>query len=161
MDAILAEVARLRARYVTVTGGEPLAQKGCLALLSSLCDADLQVSLETSGALDIAAVDPRVMLVMDLKTPGSGEVAHNLWSNIPHLKPIDQIKFVICDRQDYDWSRNLLREHNLEQVCEVLFSPSYGQLPARELADWVVADNLPVRFQLQLHKILWGEEHGR
>ena len=161
IDAILAEVARQGVRHVCVTGGEPLAQKRCLALLQRLCDAGYEVSLETSGAIDIAPVDPRVSRVMDIKTPGSGEVARNLWSNLEHLTPHDQIKFVLCSRADYDWAVHELRERALERHCEVLFSPSFGQLAPRELADWIVADRLPVRFQLQLHKILWNDEPGR
>lgn len=148
-------------RHVCVTGGEPLAQKNCLPLLAQLCDAAYTVSLETSGAIDISAVDPRVIRILDLKTPGSGEAGRNLWSNLAHLTPQDQIKFVLCDRADYDWSRSVLTEHGLAQKHTVLFSPSHEQLPARTLADWIVADRLPVRFQIQLHKILWGLEPGR
>ena len=161
IDAILDEVARHGVRHVCVTGGEPLAQKRCVALLQRLCDAGYDVSLETSGAIDIAPVDTRVSRVVDIKTPGSGEVAKNLWSNLDHVTAHDQIKFVICDRADYDWAVGQLRERGLDRRCEVLFSPSYGQLPPRELADWIVADRLPVRFQLQLHKILWNDEPGR
>lgn len=161
IDAILAEVARHGARHVCVTGGEPLAQKRCIDLLARLCEAGYDVSLETSGAIDIAAVDPRVARVVDLKTPGSGEQARNLLQNIALLTARDQVKFVLCDRADYEWARGMLREHDLAARCEVLFSPSYGQLPARELADWILEDQLPVRFQIQLHKILWGEEQGR
>jgi 7-carboxy-7-deazaguanine synthase len=148
-------------RHVCVTGGEPLAQKRCVVLLERLCDAGFEVSLETSGAIDIAPVDARVSRVLDLKTPGSGEVARNLWSNLEHVTGHDQIKFVICDRTDYDWAVAQLRQHDLAARCEVLFSPSFAQLPARTLADWIVADRLPVRFQLQLHKILWNDEPGR
>jgi len=161
IDAILAEVARHGVRHVCVTGGEPLAQKRCLVLLERLCDAGYEVSLETSGAIDVSAVDPRVSRVVDLKTPGSMEVARNLWSNIPLLGARDQVKFVICDRADYDWARGMLAEHALVDRCEVLFSPSYDQVPARELAEWIIADRLPVRFQMQLHKQLWGEERGK
>ncbi len=161
IDAILEEVARHGARRVCVTGGEPLAQKRCIDLLRRLCDAGYDVSLETSGALDIAAVDPRVARVVDLKTPGSGEQARNRMENIALLTARDQVKFVICDRADYDWALATLREHDLSARCEVLFSPSYHQLPARELADWMLADRAPARFQIQLHKILWGEEAGR
>jgi 7-carboxy-7-deazaguanine synthase len=160
-DAILDEVARYGVRHVCVTGGEPLAQKRCVVLLERLCDAGFEVSLETSGAIDIAPVDARVSRVLDLKTPGSGEVARNLWSNLEHVTGHDQIKFVICDRTDYDWAVAQLRQHDLAARCEVLFSPSFAQLPARTLADWIVADRLPVRFQLQLHKILWNDEPGR
>jgi len=161
LDAILAEVARHGARHVCVTGGEPLAQKRCLELLQRLCDAGYEVSLETSGALDIGAVDPRVSRVMDLKTPGSGEMARNRLQNIPLLTAHDQVKFVLCDRSDYDWALSMLREHDLPARCEVLFSPSYGQLPPRELAQWMLDDHAPARFQIQLHKVLWGEEQGR
>ena len=161
IDAILAEVARLGARHVCVTGGEPLAQKRCLALLEKLCDAGYVVSLETSGALDIAGVDARVSRVLDIKTPGSGEVQRNLWTNLALLTARDQVKFVICSRADYDWARAVVAEHRLPEVCDVLFSPSATQLAARELADWIVADRLPVRFQVQLHKLLWGEEPGK
>ncbi len=161
IDAIVAEVLSHRVRHVCVTGGEPLAQRRCLVLLQKLCDAGLEVSLETSGALDIAEVDPRVVRVVDVKTPGSGEVARNLWRNLALLQPKDQVKFVICSREDYDWSRAVLAEHDLPARCEVLFSPSFSEISARELADWIVADRLPVRFQLQLHKQLWGDESGR
>ena len=161
IDAILAETARHGVRHVCVTGGEPLAQKRCLVLLEHLCDAGYEVSLETSGALDVSAVDPRVSRVMDLKTPGSMEVSRNLLSNIPLLGARDQVKFVICDRADYDWARGVLTEHSLADRCEVLFSPSYDQMPARDLAGWIIADRLPVRFQMQLHKQLWGEERGK
>jgi 7-carboxy-7-deazaguanine synthase len=161
IDAILAEVARHGAKHICVTGGEPLAQKRCIELLKRLCDAGYDVSLETSGAIDIAAVDPRVARVVDLKTPGSGEQARNLLQNIALLTPRDQVKFVLCDRVDYEWARDMLRDHDLSARCEVLFSPSYAQLPARELAEWILEDQLPVRFQIQLHKILWGEEAGR
>jgi 7-carboxy-7-deazaguanine synthase len=161
IDAILAEVARHGVRHVCVTGGEPLAQKRCTVLLEKLCDAGYAVSLETSGAIDIANVDTRVSRVLDLKTPASGEMHRNLLSNLPRLTPHDQVKFVICDRDDYEWARAMLAEHALAERCEVLFSPSYGQQPARELAEWIIADRLPVRFQVQLHKVLWGEETGR
>ncbi len=158
---ILDRVAAYRPRYVCVTGGEPLAQPGCLPLLSQLCDAGYQVSLETSGALDVSEVDPRVSRVVDLKTPGSAEVGRNLYSNIALLGPQDQVKFVLCSRADYDWARFKLDEYGLaERVGEVLFSPSHAELDARELADWIVADNLPVRFQLQLHKYLWDDQPG-
>jgi 7-carboxy-7-deazaguanine synthase len=161
IDAILEEVSRFRTRHVCVTGGEPLAQKRCIDLLARLCDAGYEVSLETSGALDIGAVDPRVSRVMDLKTPGSGEQARNRLENIQLLTAHDQLKFVLCDRADYDWALTMLREHDLPARCDVLFSPSYGQLQAPELAEWMLADQVPARFQLQLHKILWGEEIGR
>lgn len=161
IDAIVDEVARHGVRHVCVTGGEPLAQKRCLDLLRRLCDAGHVVSLETSGALDIADVDPRVSRVLDIKTPGSGEVARNRWENLPLLTAHDQIKFVICDRADYDWARAVLAEHRLDARCDVLFSPSKDQVAAHELADWIVADRLPVKFQLQLHKLLWGDAPGR
>lgn len=161
LDAIETEVARHQARHVTVTGGEPLAQPGCLPLLTRFCDAGYEVSLETSGALDIAAVDPRVSKVMDLKTPGSGEVARNRWQNLEHLLPHDQIKFVLCDRADYEWAREQLRQHRLAERCEVLFSPCHDRLAAAELAQWILDDHLPVRFQIQLHKYLWGDQPGR
>lgn len=160
IDDIVAEVAGHGVRHVCVTGGEPLAQKRCLQLLERLCEAGFDVSLETSGALDIGPVDPRVSRVVDLKTPGSGEVARNRWQNIALLGPDDQVKFVICDRADYEWARGIVAEHALDRRCEVLFSPSYGQLDGRQLADWILADRLPVRFQMQLHKILWGEAPG-
>jgi len=161
LDDILQEVTRYNTRHVTVTGGEPLAQKPCLNLLSRLCDAGYQVSLETSGALDVSAVDSRVVKVMDIKTPGSGEVDKNLDSNLQYLSSQDQVKFVMSDRQDYDWAVALLQQHALADKCEVLFSPVHGQLEARQLADWILADQLPVRFQIQLHKLLWGDEPGR
>jgi 7-carboxy-7-deazaguanine synthase len=161
IDAILAEVAKHGARHVCVTGGEPLAQKRCIALLRRLCDAGYIVSLETSGAIDISEVDPRVSRVVDIKTPGSGEVARNRWDNLPLLTPHDQVKFVICSRADYEWARDVLAEHRLHERCDVLFSPSHAQVKPRELADWIVEDHLPVRFQMQLHKALWGEEPGR
>lgn len=161
IDTILAEVARHGVRHVCVTGGEPLAQKRCLLLLEKLCDAGLDVSLETSGAIDIAGVDPRVSRVVDLKTPASLEMHRNLLSNLPLLTAHDQVKFVICDRADYDWARGMVAEHALADRCEVLFSPSFDQLPPRELAEWILADRLPVRFQMQLHKQLWGDAQGR
>ena len=148
--------------HVTVTGGEPLAQPGALSLMVALADAGLSVSIETSGALSVADVDPRVIKVIDLKTPGSGEVQRNLWENMRHLNAHDQIKFVVCDRADYDWARMRCDEHNLyAQVTDVLFSPSHHQLASRDLADWIVADRLPVRMQVQLHKLLWGDIPGR
>jgi 7-carboxy-7-deazaguanine synthase len=161
LDAILSRVSGFATPYVTVTGGEPLAQKGCLVLLSALCDAGYRVSLETSGALDICRVDPRVVRVMDLKTPASGEVERNRYENLECLQPQDQVKFVICDRGDYEWSREQLYRHQLSTHCEALFSPAFGQQDATELAEWILADRLPVRFQVQLHKILWGNEPGR
>jgi 7-carboxy-7-deazaguanine synthase len=161
IDAILAEVGKHGARHVCVTGGEPLAQKRCIALLRRLCDAGYIVSLETSGAIDIGDVDPRVSRVVDIKTPGSGEVARNRWDNLPLLTPHDQVKFVLCSRSDYEWACDVLAEHRLHERCDVLFSPSYAQVKPRELADWIIEDHLPVRFQMQLHKALWGEEPGR
>jgi len=161
IEAILAEVEGHGVRHVCVTGGEPLSQKRCLALLSRLCDAGYAVSLETSGAIDIGDVDPRVSRVVDIKTPGSGEVARNCWENLALLTPRDQVKFVICSRTDFEWARDTVAEHQLDRRCEVLFSPSHAQVSARELADWIVAGKLPVRFQMQLHKQLWGEEPGR
>lgn len=160
-DEILARVAATGLTRVCVTGGEPLAQRACLPLLAGLCDAGYQVSLETSGALDIAPVDPRVTVVMDLKAPGSGESGRNLMSNIEHLKPTDQVKFVIADRADYEWACRTVDELGLSARCSVLFSPAWGMQAADELADWVVADRVPVRFQLQLHKVLWGDQAGR
>lgn len=161
LDDILEQVAAYRPRHVCVTGGEPLAQPNCIPLLARLCDAGYEVSLETSGALDISAVDTRVSRVLDLKTPGSAEVVRNRYENIAQLTPNDQVKFVICSREDYDWAVSKLIEYRLEQRAgEVLFSPSHHQVDARQLADWIVADNLPVRLQLQLHKILWNDEPG-
>ena len=161
LEAICARVASFKPRYVCVTGGEPLAQPNCIPLLARLCDAGYRVSLETSGAMDIAPTDPRVSRVVDLKTPGSAEVSRNLYSNIAALTANDQVKFVICSREDYDWSVSKLIEYRLdERVGEVLFSPSHQQVSARELAEWIVVDNLPVRFQMQLHKILWNDEPG-
>jgi 7-carboxy-7-deazaguanine synthase len=161
IDAILAEVARYQSRHVCVTGGEPLAQKRCTELLNRLCDAGYSVSLETSGAVDIRLADTRVSRVMDLKTPGSGEAERNLWSNLEALTPHDQVKFVICSRADYEWACERLREHDLSARCEVLFSPSWGEVDPGELAGWILADRLQVRFQLQLHKLLWGDVPGR
>jgi 7-carboxy-7-deazaguanine synthase len=160
LSAIVAEVAGFGTRYVCVTGGEPLAQPNCLVLLSMLCDAGYTVSIETSGALDIARVDPRVVIVMDLKTPSSGESARNRWENVPRLKSNDQLKFVISDRADYEWAVRAVGEHGLASRCLVLFSPAWGVLEARLLAEWILADRLPVCFQVQLHKYLWGEAHG-
>jgi len=161
LEAIVAEVQRYPTHYVTVTGGEPLAQKACLPLLSRLCDLGYEVSLETSGALDIAEVDVRVIKVVDIKTPGSKEDAKNKWENLAHLLPHDQIKFVICDQTDYEWSKSILSRYHLTERCQVLFSPSFHQLKANELADWILRDQLSVRLQIQLHKYLWGEVPGR
>lgn len=160
-DAVMARVAELEVPRVTVTGGEPLAQKTCLALLERLCDQGFDVSLETSGAIDIGPVDPRVARIVDVKTPGSGEVARNLWSNLDLLRPSDELKFVVCDRADYEWTRDLLAEHALHRRCPVLLSPVHGRLEPRQLADWILEDRLPVRLQVQLHKLLWGEQPGR
>ena len=161
LEHILHEVAGYDTRYVTVTGGEPLAQKACLLLLTVLADRGYSVSLETSGALDVSNVDARVSRIVDIKTPGSGEVEKNRWENLVHLNARDEIKFVICDEPDYGWARDILAERKLDRVCAVLFSPSYGQLSASALAEWVLRDRLPVRLQVQLHKVLWGEEPGR
>jgi len=161
VDEVLSQVASYGARFVCVTGGEPLAQPNCAQLLARLCDAGYRVSLETSGAMDIRGLDPRVERVMDWKTPGSGEASRNLLSNLTVLTAQDQIKLVLCDRADYEWAKYALIEHGLAERCEVLFSPSHGQLDARELAEWILADRLPVRFQIQLHKYLWGNERGR
>jgi 7-carboxy-7-deazaguanine synthase len=160
-DDILTEARRHATPWVCVTGGEPLAQKRCAELLQRLCDEGFQVSLETSGAVDIAAVDPRVSRVMDLKTPGSGEALKNHWSNLDELRANDQIKFVICSRADYEWARAQLRDRGLDSLCPVLFSPAWGQLEAHDLAEWILEDHLPVRLQLQLHKLLWGDVPGK
>lgn len=160
-EQVLQQVRGHGVRHVCVTGGEPLAQKSCIPLLRALCDAGYTVSLETSGAIDVSAVDPRVVKVLDIKTPASGEIARNRWENLPLLTPQDQIKFVICSEDDYRWAKDIVTEHRLGERCTVLFSPSQDQLPARTLADWIVADRLPVRFQMQLHKLLWGGEAGR
>ncbi len=161
MTDILATVRGYATRHVTVTGGEPLAQRACLELLTALCDAGHETSLETSGALDVAAVDARVVKVVDIKTPGSGEVQRNLYSNLAILNAHDQVKFVLCHRADYEWARAKMLEFDLTARCEVLFSPSHHALPASQLADWILEDRLPVRFQLQLHKLLWGDVAGR
>ena len=161
LTEILDKVASYNPRYVCVTGGEPLAQRECSPLLTLLCDLNYKVSLETSGALPVDNVDARVVKVMDLKTPGSGEVGRNRWENIPFLTAQDQIKFVICSREDYEWARFKVDEHQLDsKVAEVLFSPSFGQIEPLKLAEWILADNLPVRFQLQLHKLLWNDVAG-
>jgi 7-carboxy-7-deazaguanine synthase len=160
-QAVLEEVASFSPRYVTVTGGEPLAQKACWPLLSALCEQGYEVSLETSGAISVADVDPRVVKVLDLKTPASGELQRNDYSNMALLTEHDQVKFVICDRADYDWARFKIDEYGLMgRVGEVLFSPSFGQQNATELADWMLADNLQARLQLQLHKLLWNDAAG-
>jgi 7-carboxy-7-deazaguanine synthase len=161
LQEILTEVKKYNTNYITVTGGEPLAQKNCIALLALLCDQGYDVSLETSGALDISLVDPRVSRVMDLKTPSSKEETKNHYDNIPLLTKHDQLKFVLCDRNDYDWAVEKIKEYNLTSRCEVLFSPGHHQLKAKDLADWILEDQLNVRFQLQLHKLLWNDEPGR
>ena len=161
LASILEQVAGYQPQYICVTGGEPLAQPNCLPLLKQLCDAGYSVSLETSGAMPLDEVDTRVSRVMDLKTPDSGEVDKNRWENIPLLQPHDQVKFVLCSRGDYEWAKFKLDEYRLaERVDDVLFSPSFGQLEPRQLADWIVEDNLPVRFQIQIHKLLWGDAPG-
>lgn len=161
LDDILTQVAHYRPRYVTVTGGEPLAQKNCLPLLVALCDQGYEVSLETSGAISLVGVDSRVVKVMDIKTPGSGESAKNCWENLDLLGSKDQIKVVLCHRDDYEWFRDIANTHGLFERCEVLVSPSHTELEPRELAEWVLEDRLPVRFQLQLHKYLWNDARGR
>ena len=161
IEDVLAEVARFPTRYVCVTGGEPLAQKTCLPLLKALCDADYDVCLETSGALDIAAVDPRVARIMDLKAPSSGESAKNLLSNIADLRPADEVKIVIASRADYDWAKGIMSAHQLSTRCDVVLSPVAGQLDPTELAEWILADGLAVRFQIQLHKLLWSDARGK
>lgn len=158
---ILEEVARHGAHYVTVTGGEPLAQKNCIELLRALCDAGYDVSLETSGALDVSAVDARVVKVLDIKAPGSGEVERNLWANLEYLHVHDEIKLVLSDEADYGWAKQVLKGHALDRKCAVLFAPVQGKLAPAALADWILRDHLPVRMQVQLHKLLWGDERGR
>jgi len=160
-DAIMEEVRSYGARHVCVTGGEPLAQPNCIALLKRLCDAGFQVSLETSGAMDVAAVDSRVSRVIDVKTPDSNESSRNRIDNFAELTPRDQLKFVIGSRGDYDWSKSFIAEHALAQRCQILFSPSYNRLSPTTLAEWILEDRLPVRFQLQLHKVLWGDVPGK
>jgi len=161
INDILREAARYRTKYVTVTGGEPLAQKSCPDLLRLLCDEGYQVSLETSGALDISGVDERVARIVDIKTPGSGEAERNRLENLSGLMAHDQTKFVICDRRDYEWARDMLHDMQLNERCEILFSPSHGQLDAALLAGWILEDQLPVRLQIQLHKYLWGDVPGK
>lgn len=161
LTQIMEEVQRQGAHYVTVTGGEPLAQKQCITLLSALCNAGYSVSLETGGAMDASGVDARVVKVLDIKTPGSGEVEKNVWRNLELLNPHDEIKFVLCDEDDYHWAVNIMKQHALAEKCTVLFSPVNGQLDPAQLADWILRDQLPVRLQVQLHKILWGNERGR
>jgi 7-carboxy-7-deazaguanine synthase len=161
LDAAVERIAAFGCDQITVTGGEPLAQESCLQLLTSLCDKDYLVSLETSGAVDISAVDPRVTKVMDIKTPGSGEAEKNLFSNITHLTRSDQIKFVICDEADYIWAKDIIQQNSLETISEILMLPAYGEQNPTELAEWILADRLPVRFQMQLHKQLWGDAKGK
>ena len=160
-EDLLQQVTQYSPRYVCVTGGEPLAQKDCLKLLADLCDLGYQVSLETSGSLDISEVDDRVIRVMDLKTPASGEVDKNRYENIDLLSTKDQLKFVLCDEPDYQWAKQMLDEYQLSGRCEILFSAAEGQLKPDMLADWIIRDQLPVRMQVQLHKILWGGGEGR
>lgn len=159
-EEILARVAIYKAQYVCVTGGEPLAQKGCHQLLKMLCDAGYQVSIETSGAIDISQVDQRVSVIMDIKTPGSGEASKNLWSNVAALSAKDEVKFVLVDRADYDWAKQVIADYDLNSKCPVLFSPVYKTLPPDQLAAWVLQDHLRVRMQVQLHKVIWGEKAG-
>ena len=160
IESVLQEVAQYQARYITVTGGEPLAQAECHDLLTVLCDQGYEVSLETGGAIDISKVDPRVCVVLDIKTPDSGEEKNNTYENLGYIKKTDLLKFVICSEQDYQWSKQKLQTLSLSDKCEVLFSPSAEQLSATDLADWVVRDRLPVRLQIQLHKYLWGNQQG-
>jgi len=160
IDQVVEAVAAHATRHVCVTGGEPLAQPNCARLVGRLCEAGYAVSVETSGALDIGVLDPRAQRVMDVKTPGSGEAGRNLAANLDELRPGDVAKFVICDREDYEWARRFVGEHGLTARCEVLFSPCYGRVEPRDLAEWILEDRLPVRFQVQLHKLLWGEAPG-
>lgn len=157
---ILQKITEFGTKYVTVTGGEPLAQKECLVLLTTLCDRGYNVSLETGGAMDIANVDKRVSIILDIKTPASNELKNMLWTNIDHLKTSDEVKFVLCNRADYDWAKAKIIELNLADKCPILFSPSFNDLPAQDLAAWILQDQLKVRMQIQLHKILWGEKQG-
>ncbi len=161
LHEIIEEVATYSTPYVCVTGGEPLAQKNCITLLRALCDAGYSVSLETSGALDVSAVDPRVSKILDIKTPASGEMTKNLWSNLAYVDAQDEIKFVLCDEPDYLWAKQILSERSLSEKCTVLFSPAQGQLSARDLAEWILRDKLKVRLQVQLHKLLWGNQQGK
>ena len=160
IEEILQQIAAYSPKFITVTGGEPLAQKNCLPLLTELCHR-YTVSLETSGALDICAVDPRVIKIVDVKTPGSLEANKNLYENFQYLSPHDQLKFVICNESDYVWSKQIIDKYQLAAKCHILFSPSYQQIELRNLADWIIRDNLPVRLQVQLHKYIWGDESGR
>ena len=160
LDSIVEKVSNYKTPHVCITGGEPLAQPNCISLLHQLCEISYIVSIETSGAMDISAIDPRVLIVMDIKTPGSGEVSRNLWTNIPLLKPQDQIKFVICNRDDYLWACDMIKQYHLSERAQVIFSSSWEQLPPKDLANWILEDQLPIRFQLQLHKILWADARG-
>ena len=161
LDVILSEIKKYHTQYVTVTGGEPLAQKACIHLLKRLCNEGYKVSLETSGALSIALVDVRVVKVLDIKTPGSREVDKNDWGNMAYLLPHDQVKFVLCHHDDYEWAKQIIFDYHLKDKCEILFSPSYEALHPRELAEWILRDQYPVRLQIQLHKYLWGDVRGR
>ncbi len=161
VDDILSTIEKYSSRFVTVTGGEPLAQEACIELLQKLCDQDYKVSLETSGAMDVSRVDPRVVKVLDFKTPGSAEMERNLYTNVTYLLPHDQVKFVICDEYDYQWAKSIMHQYHLADKCEVLFSPSHGQLQNHILADWILADYLPVRFQIQLQKYIWDDVRGK
>lgn len=160
LDEILLQTSQYHAKYVCVTGGEPLAQKSCLNLLTALCDHNYSVSLETSGAIDISKVDKRVSKIMDIKTPGSGEAQKNLWENLKYLNTTDEIKFVICNDRDYQWAKEIVAEKQIDKICPVLFSPSYGEIKTIDLAEWILRDRLPVRMQVQLHKQIWGEKPG-
>ena len=161
IDDVLSEIKKYQTPYVTVTGGEPLAQKASIELLKKLCDANYQISLETSGALSVAEVDDRVKKIIDVKTPDSKEAHRHLFENFKYLSPQDEIKFVICSREDYVWAKDIILSHDLKSKASLLFSPSYKQLSPRDLAEWILVDHLPVRIQIQLHKFLWGEEPGR
>ncbi|HMT81350.1 MAG TPA: 7-carboxy-7-deazaguanine synthase QueE [Azonexus sp.] len=161
IESVLADVGKYPARQVCVTGGEPLSQKDCLPLLTALCDAGYEVSLETSGAIDVADVDPRVARIMDLKAPDSGESARNRWENLTALNQRDEVKIVIASRRDYEWAREVLRERQLARICPILFSPAQGLIEPQSLAEWILQDGLDVRFQLQLHKLLWGNMQGK
>lgn len=161
LEEIIETVKIFKTKYITITGGEPLAQPLCFDLMNQLCNLNYCVSLETSGALDVSKVDKRVIKVIDLKTPGSSEIERNHWQNIEYLLPHDQIKFVICDREDYQWAKKMINTYRLTDRCEVLFSPSYQQINNDELADWILQDQLPVRFQLQMHKYIWGDVAGK
>ena len=160
LGQIASKIASFGLKHVTVTGGEPLSQKTCFSLLTNLCDQNYHVSLETSGAIDVSPVDPRVVKVMDIKTPASGEAAKNLWENVKFLQAKDQVKFVLCNQADYIWAKGVIDEYQLTYRCEILFSPSHHELDPKLLAEWIVKDQLDVRFQLQLHKILWGDKPG-